>query len=163
MTKLLYLPHRTRLDFGVLLTSSILFSIPSQIFVDALVVLHNFYRMFSLGEIQEIYNLPRFIKTAVVSIILRICQRELEEIALCGMIRAKPKQTLFITDLHSLFAPTFRGADGYNHLKAIKVYLEMNLEIPTSGVDLLPNTDNLPDRDVFTELEMEIINCLVGS
>jgi len=170
IAKFLEMHHRTRLDLSVILTASILFSIPIQIFTDALLVLLS--PSFSLKEIKDLYHFPSFIKTALVCIIRRICKRELKEISICGKIQPKPRYALSMTDLHSFYAPHFRGSDGFYHLRAFKLYMEMNLDIPSSAqvdrhIDNIGNNDSPAEVtgiesavDEYSELEMEIVNSL---
>jgi hypothetical protein len=79
----LSLPHGSRLDLSVLLTASILFEVPEELFVETLKML-----LLPLGateqEVRDLADLPVFAKTGVINLIRRMCRREQSELEQYG-------------------------------------------------------------------------------
>ena len=156
---LLILPHRLRLDLSVILTASILFPIPFPVLNDTLMIL--FSRYLSLADIQCLGQLPLFARTAIVSIIRRICRRELDEFNGNGFIFPKPSRSEF-EDLNDInfdsSSLTFMGVNGFYFLKPIKWYLLRPLDANLAGVSKPPSSED--HTYIFSEIEMEILTNL---
>ena len=167
MLQLLSMPHKVRLDLSVLLTASILFTIPKQLLKDTLVQLLSSH--IPMSDILSYCSLPSFINTAVVSVIRRICRRELQELAEMNTLPPKPtckefpKHTsehlsgLFYSDKsEDLEPPTYIGSLGFNHLQPFKRYLERPISV---GIYNTLGTA-VPSEFAFSSLELEILNTL---
>lgn len=167
MLQLLSIPHKVRLDLSVLLTSSVLFSLPKQLLKDTLV--HLLSSHIPLVDIHCYCSLPSFINTAVVSVIRRICHRELQELAEMHTIPPKPtckefpKHTneylsgLYYSDQsEDPVSPTYIGSLGFNHLQPFKRYLER----PISEGIYNTSGPAVPSENAFSSLELEILNTL---
>ena len=126
----IHIPHRARLDLSVLLTASIMFDLPKPLFKETLFTLVSQYLPHSY--LSTLIQLPLFVKTALVSLIRRLCRKELEEIEVTKKLSLKPP----LSDMPSFdFAyykgtnippPTFQGVNGYYHLRTMKYYLALS-------------------------------------
>ena len=85
----LSLPHLPLLDLSVLLTASVLFKVPAELFADTLSMI-----LLPLGasekEIKDLIELPTFAKTALVCLIRRMCRREQAELKEYGEFLKTP-------------------------------------------------------------------------
>lgn len=89
-------------------------------------------------EVEELIELPPFVRTALVSTIRKICRREMDEFKTFGGFGPKP--SLIDVPEYSLASdnpdvpdppiPCFLDAHGFNHLKPVFVYIERPLEWP---------------------------------
>jgi hypothetical protein len=167
MLQLLSVPHRVRLDLSVLLTASVLFTLPKQLLKDTLVQLLSSH--IPLTDILSYCSLPSFVNTAVVSVIRRICRKELQELAEMHTIPPKPtckdfpKHTneylsgLFYSDQsEDPVPPTYIGSHGFNHLQPFKRYMER----PISEGIYNTSGPAVPSENAFSSLELEILNTL---
>jgi hypothetical protein len=167
MLQLLSVPHKIRLDLSVLLTASVLFTLPKQLLKDTLVQLLSPH--IPLADIPCYCSLPSFVNTAVVSVIRRICRKELQELTEMHTIPSKPtckdfpKHTneylsgLFYSDQsEDPVPPTYIGSLGFNHLLPFKRYMERPI---SEGIH---NTlgPAVPSEIAFSSLELEILNNL---
>jgi hypothetical protein len=148
---LLTLPHNIQLDFSVLLTASILFSVPSPLFLDTCISLLSSYM--SLEEITNYIAMPRYIKTAIVSVLRRIVKKTHEEMIRNKCIYPKTKYIQISTD--SRCTPP---ADEYGFIfvKSYRSYLLS--DIPTLTADIVLSLSAQSSQ--FTDLEIEFLNTL---
>lgn len=164
--QLLLIPHGLRLDLSVILTASILYHIPTAVLNDTLVILLSKYM--SVSDLQSLGQLPLFARTAIVSIIRRICRRELDELAANGCLFPMPTRqhiNMSTTD-HNEFAQSrlnYKGVEGFYFLRPIKWYLLRPIDIESAGLSRQQqqqfqqqNQSNMH----FTEVEMEILRKL---
>ena len=151
--QLLLIPHRLRLDLSVMLTASILYNIPAVVLNDTLMILYSKYM--SLADLQSLGQLPLFARTALVSILRRICRRELDEINANGSIFPKPSKAESSSNTADPSKLTFIGVDGFHFLRPIKWYLHRPLDTTVAGVSRQQCT-----FDPFSESELEILNKL---
>ena len=156
---LIHVPHRQRVDLSVLLTASIMFDLPSVVLEDAMVLLLSQYMEPTC--IKSLIVLPLFAKTAFVSLIKRLCRTELEEVRVNNGLSQKPSLAALPRFDFNKYAgahpppPTFKGSNGFYHLRGIKNYLQ----IPTMSKtkDIVSNDESLLP---FSELEIEILQLL---
>lgn len=155
--KILHLKHKCRNDLAVLLTASILFSIPRQIMTDACVVLL-LPHFGGLPEILDLIDLPIFVKSGLVSLIKRICEQEMQEIHDTAHLDDKPRKDLqeMVDEVYrenvrnsigdasqrgnvrirtTILTPTFLDANGFYHMRTTKWYLNMNFVNGGNGTD----------------------------
>jgi hypothetical protein len=93
MMALLAMPHQLRLDFAVLLTASIFFTVPPKIMTEALIVLVGEH--YTVVEIAAIVTLPMYVRSALVHFIKKITQREMMELTTIQTLSIKPTQAQF--------------------------------------------------------------------
>ncbi len=128
---LLAMPHKVRLELSVVITATILFPMPASLLREALTIM--FSAHLSASDINSLYDLPLFVRTAIVSMIRRITRREMEECRINrGFLSAKPRrEALCLTEFdlaHNIELPTFLDNDtGFNFLRPIKKYLSSPL------------------------------------
>lgn len=165
---LIKLPHRLRLDLTAVLTSSLLMPIPKSLLRDALVIQLSSY--ISLTDIEFFIQLPKFVKTALVSILRRISKKEKDDLGYYGHLKTKSivdkdlkKKQIEFVQCSSLILPTlhYMSYEGFYFLRAIKAYLDAPLDYSkmktnASSSEILP----LSKDDEFTALELEILNKL---
>ena len=132
MLQLLSIPHKIRLDLSILMTASIFFPLPIQSYKDALIILLSPY--LPLHDISCYFTLPSFVKTALVSIIRRICRKEIEELNNASIIFPKPSIKDFPYHSQEELGSqkdssentnivTYMDIKGFNHLRPLKFYL----------------------------------------
>ncbi len=127
-TKFLKLDHSTRLDTAVLLSSTLMFKLPRQLYEESFSVLLG--ETFSLSEIKACLDLPPFVRTALVAIMKRITLREMSELDYLGQILPKLHTEWNISGPEGLPAPLFDTAHGFNHLFPIRKYLDRPMNAP---------------------------------
>lgn len=156
------MPHKTRLDFSVLLTISIAYKIPQEIYLDALIVLLNKY--LTISEIKDLATLPCYLRTAVVMICRKICYRELIEISHFNGLSEKPKMSDFVSFVLTTDSleypdcplPTYELDGGFQHLGPVKYYLHRSLHR-----DALFGPNKKPDSYIpYSDLELELLEYL---
>jgi len=165
---LVKLPHRLRLDLTAVLTSSLLMPIPKSLLRDALVIQLSNY--ISMNDIESFLQLPKFIKTALISILRRISKKERDDLAYYGHLRTKSiidkdlkhKQIEFV-QCSLLILPHlhYMSYEGFYFLRSIKAYLDAPLDYSkmktnASSSEILPTSR----ADEFTALELEILDKL---
>lgn len=165
---LVKLPHRLRLDLTAVLTSSLLMPIPKSLLRDALVIQLSNY--ISLADIEFFIKLPKFVKTALVSILRRISKKEKDDIGYYGHLKTKSivdkdlkKKQIEFVQCSSLILPQlhYMSCEGFYFLRAIKAYLDAPLDYSkmktnASSSEILPSSKD----DEFTALELEILDKL---
>lgn len=160
--KLLLMSHPVRLDLSVVLTLSVTMDIPVPIFLDGLETRFGIY--FSRDQLSDIINLPLFAKTAVVSIIRRICRTELEEYKRFNFILKKStlvdsKRGAEPVDFES--PPSFLRKGGFRHLASVRRYCDSfdSLQAVSSlGAAALKEIKS--NEAPYSELELEIMKVL---
>ena len=124
--KLIHMSHASRLDLSAVLTLSIIIDIPVDIFAEG--ILRRMHPHFNLAEIIDVLTLPLFAKTTVVSLIRRICRRELLEMS--GSVKFISKPVRSVAESWPLSIDVQRPASfavdptGYRHLRYCKMYLD---------------------------------------
>jgi len=165
---LVKLPHRLRLDLTAVLTISLLMPIPKSLLRDALVIQLSNY--ISLADIEFFIKLPKFVKTALVSILRRISKKEKEDLGYYGHLKTKSivdkdlkKKQIEFVQCSSLILPQlhYMSCEGFYFLRAIKAYLDAPLDYSkmktnASSSEILPSSKD----DEFTALELEILDKL---
>lgn len=91
--QLLSIPHATLLDLSVLLTAMIYFPLPKRLLKSALIILLSPY--LPLNDILGYYTLPLFVNTAIVSIIRRICRRDVADLTSTNALSPRPNKKDF--------------------------------------------------------------------
>ena len=162
------LPHRLRLDLTAVLTSSLLMPIPKVLLRDALIIQLSKYILMS--DIECFIQLPKFVRTALISILRRISKKEKDDLGYYGHLRSKliidadlkHKQAEFV-QCSSLILPElhYMSCEGFYFLRAIKAYLDApldysNMKTNTSSSEVIP----ISRDDEFTALELEILDKL---
>ena len=158
---IMQMPHKIRLDLSVLLTMSIAFKIPQEVYLDALIVLLNKY--LTINEIKDIAILPCYLRTAIILILRKICYRELIEISHFNGLSEKPKSSDFISFVFTTDSleqpdcpiPTFELDGGFQHLGPVKHYLHRPLHRDSLFGDKKPGSF-IP----FSDLELELLEYL---
>lgn len=172
-----FLPHRLQLDLSVVLTTSILFTIPKNLLKDALVILLMQY--IPINEIEQLMLLPRYIKTALVSLLRRMVKKGKVELDTTNTMAIrdsilrkdysslKQKQQSYITQyLNSNNNNNLIMDNGfYYYLRIIKEYLNSN---QTIAINTIQNQNKITTKSIaskqhhqqFTEIEMEILTKL---
>lgn len=165
---LVKLPHRLRLDLTAVLTSSLLMSIPKSLLRDALVIQLSNY--ISTTDIEFFIQLPKFVKTALVSILRRISKKEKDDLSYYGHLKSKSivdkdlkKKQIEFVQCSSLILPElhYMSYEGFYFLRTIKAYLDAPLDYSkmttnTSSSEILLSSKD----DEFTALELEILDKL---
>jgi hypothetical protein len=165
---LVKLPHRLRLDLTAVLTISLLMPIPKSLLRDALVIQLSNY--ISLADIEFFIKLPKFVKTALVSILRRISKKEKDDLGYYGHLKTKSivdkdlkKKQIEFVQCSSLILPQlhYMSCEGFYFLRAIKAYLDAPLDYSkmktnASSSEILPSSKD----DEFTALELEILDKL---
>ena len=137
MLQLLSLPHKIRLDLSVLLTASIFLTVPTQLYKDSIILLLSPYLPYD--DIICYIALPSFICTALVSIIRRICKKEIKELNCLFLLLPKPTTKEFPNHNQEKLGSqehSFKNInmtnnidyDDFYHLKPLQFYL--NTSIP---------------------------------
>lgn len=150
-THIMSLSHSLRLDLAVLLTSMIIYAIPSQILNDALLML--LHPHMPVAAIQDLLRLPRFVHTALVCMIHRISKKELIELKLCRRLAVKPRHTLKFGPTESLPWPTYVGPEGFVHLRPLQQYLARSVPGP-EGIEMAEGDGAVQP---YGELELELL------
>eukprot|EP01041_Mallomonas_annulata_P009347 gene9347-19394_t len=153
---MLKLPHKIRVDLCVLLTATIIFDLPPMILRDGFVLLLHQYM--PMTSIQDLVLLPRFIKTALVAMIHRICGREQMELKIAMRMSDKPLHTSVIDAMGIPPSPTFGHSSGFTFLKPFRMYLEQPLPNPGAGV--VNTVDCAYLNNTYSELEEELLNAV---
>ena len=165
---LVKLPHRLRLDLTAVLTISLLMPIPKSLLRDALVIQLSNY--ISLADIEFFIKLPKFVKTALVSILRRISKKEKDDLGYYGHLKTKSivdkdlkKKQIEFVQCSSFILPQlhYMSCEGFYFLRAIKAYLDAPLDYSkmktnASSSEILPSSKD----DEFTALELEILDKL---
>lgn len=155
---LLVLPHRLRLDLSVVLTASLMFPVPKQLLRDALLIIMAQY--ISMEDIEQLYHLPTFAKTALVCLLRRVSKKELQEWQTIQQYCPKPTRVMPLAQQKHAYtenAPSpldYLDSGGFQFLRPIKEYLEQAIEVTVTDPRVLHSM--VP----FSELEIEIINKL---
>ena len=165
--RLLSIPHKIRLDLSVLLTGAILHSLPKQLFRDALAILLGSY--IPNNEISCYSCLPSFVNTAIVSVIRRVCHKELQELLVMHIIPPKPTAKEFPRHTNDYLsgachvpesctppAVTYIDVMGFDHLQPFKFYLERPINLRVSN----SSESEREGEHFFSALELEILNTL---
>lgn len=168
---LLNIPHRERLDFAVIMIVSLLFpSTPRQILKESLTILLQSY--YPVDGIDDLISLPCFVKTALISLIKRITQREKEELDNYHFLRRKKllRKNILAGPLaneqngtanplrEDLPIPTFDKSEGYFFLTSVKNYLENDFQFSVQIKDIVSNEDiSKSANNFFSELENDIL------
>ena len=161
VAQLLRVPHKIRLDLSVMLTVSIFFSLPEKLFKDSLVLL--LLQYMNESSIQDLCNLPPFVKTAVVSMIRRICQREVDEIRILQQLLPKPKShPLLANDQEVLPMASYITSSGFIHLRPFRKFVERPLEKQTNSNSSSSSSSSNDQGKMhdFSELELAILSDL---
>lgn len=135
---LIIMPHSNRVEFLLLLTSSIVFQLPLIILKETLILVIG--QWYSSSQISSILALPECIKTALVMAIHRICDVEMLELTLLGKIRNKNK--------------IFDGI-AVKRTKALAYYLSL----PIEGLSEYESTDLIPSPG-YTSMQLEVLSIL---
>jgi hypothetical protein len=165
---LVKVPHRLRLDLTAVLTISLLMPIPKSLLRDALVIQLSNY--ISLADIEFFIKLPKFVKTALVSLLRRISKKEKDDLGYYGHLKTKSvvdkdlkKKQIEFVECSSLILPElhYMSCEGFYFLRAIKAYLDAPLDYSkmktnASSSEILPSSKD----DEFTALELEILDKL---
>jgi hypothetical protein len=159
--KLLYLSHAVRIDLSVILTLSITIDLPIPIFVDGLEA--RFGPYYSRDQLSDILSLPLFAKTAVVSMIRRICRKEIDEYAILRTILNKSLMPAFRAagpvDFET--APSFQGRPGFRHLACVKSYCDTFDPLADTSSLSHPALKQLSSPEgPYSELEAELLAVL---
>lgn len=131
---ILLLPHRLRLDLSVLLASSILFHIPNNLLSNTLLIM--LHKYIPLNQLKYYSILPCFIKTALISLIRRLCFREKLELDHLNCLLSKPEyydpsNKYNPTDMDTAIDGTINSnVLSFHFLRTSKVYLSQPLERP---------------------------------
>jgi hypothetical protein len=155
-SKLIYMDHWTRLDLSVVLTLSVIMDIPVDIFAKG--ILRRVHPHYTLQEVVDMLSLPLFAKTALVSLIRRICNQEKDEFAVQGGLRPKPKRTTgpkWPGGIDVCAPPLYTGGrGGFRHLALCKQYLDDASSVSISSTHI--------DKSVpqFSDLEIELLRIL---
>jgi len=158
------LPHGVRIDLSVLLTAHILFDTPDALFTETMEIL--LARYLALPDIHDLLALPNFVKTGVVSLLRRVCRRELEELKVVGFTSEKPpvpvKEDVPVADAVSLLrgecsAENCRrvlpslDSDGFRFLKALRRYLSQGIS------ENLLRASSDESEVLYSEMEMDLL------
>jgi hypothetical protein len=176
--KLLLIPHRIRLDLTALLTSSILFPMPKALLLETLEQLLLPCRcpvtslcLFSQEEIHDLIALPHFVKTAIVSLARRICDKEIQELALNGFLSSKPS---FPSTIAAATASTSasavgtslppRDSNGFRYLSYLRNYLSSPIQRSIRPSSTSPSGDytstSASASASFSEMELDLLKYL---
>lgn len=150
VTAIMRLPHKKRIDLSVMLTVMLLYDIPPKLLADSLHIM--LFDCLPLDEIGKLLHLPRFAKTALVCIIRQITKKERREFQLYKYMVVKPRDRIDLRSTEGLFAPTFTGTDGFNHLRAYKEFMSIDTRV---GVH-----EMVDSPDEFSDLEIELLDSL---
>eukprot|EP01038_Epipyxis_sp_PR26KG_P004416 gene4416-6243_t len=159
---LLFLPHKLRLDLSVLLTTSILFTIPDVLMKDTLMIL--LHKHISIADISSIFQLPSFARTAIIYLLRRISKQELDEIKTLTFIPLKedilPTKTVnSSSNNNSSYSNNYlNGSEGFKYLKLIKKYFELTPNDYSAKCNI--DNENIRKFDNFSEIELEILSIL---
>lgn len=150
---ILLMKHQDRLDLAVLLTTKLFYRVPDNVFKDTMEKLLVSYM--SLKAIKDLSLLPTFAITALVSLIIRICRRELLELDQYKSLASK-SNIPFLVHGECLFSSTnspSRDSSGFRFLKSVRHFLSRGLhhEMPKSGVR---------QSEYYSEMEHEILRTL---
>lgn len=156
---LMMLPHRTRLDLAVVLTAALLFHIPRNLLRDALVISMGHY--VSTEDIDQMYALPTFAKTALVCLLRRVTAKEALEWQTIHQFCPKPARPVALQPQklkygkHPAPPPSdYLTSSGFDFLRPVKEYLEQAIEVTVT------DPKQLQAMVPFSELELEILNKL---
>ena len=153
---LLVLPHRLRLDLTVVLTAALMFPIPKILVRDALLITMGQY--LSAEDIDQLYALPTFVKTALVCLLRRVAAKEALEWSTVKQYAVKPRRAITLQAQKQLYAKSppapldYLDSRGFLFIRPVKEYLERAIEssLPADPQQQLP----------FSELEIEILSKL---
>ena len=157
---LMVLPHRLRLDLTVVLTVALMLHIPKNLFREALLLLLG--QFLTADDIEQLYNLPVFVKTALVCLLRRVSKKEHLEYETIKQCCPKPDRILTLAHQKSLYTyadkapPPLHYLDtyGFQFLRPIKAYFDQPIEAIVEDPSLLHTV--VP----FSELELEILSKL---
>jgi hypothetical protein len=155
---LMMLPHRIRLDLTVVLTAALMFHIPRNLLRDALVICMG--QHISADDIDQMYALPTFVKTALVCLLRRITTKEALEWNTIQQFCPKPTRHVPLQPQKLQFGKNppppsdYLDSRGFEFLRPAKQYLEQAIEVTVTDPKVLQAM--VP----FSELEMEILNKL---
>lgn len=172
--KLLYIPHRVRLDLTALMTSAILFPMPNSLFRETMEQLLIPY--LTQEEIHDLIALPNFMKTAIVSLSRRICVKEIQELSLNGFLSPKPSfpssstenSTLKALELFSTSSPASppvasfppRDSNGFRYLSFLRNYLSQPIQRISRPHDPASSGLAPENNSQFTEMELDLLKYL---
>ena len=163
---LMLLPHRMRLDLTVVLTTSIMYHIPQALLRDALIA--TMAPHISPAEIDQLYVLPRFVKTALICLLRRVTKHELLEWDTLQQYCSKPPRLMSLSQQKQLYAQNapdplhYLDSSGFQFLRPVKQYLEQAIEA-SNVVTATSTSAHHPGVHApvpFSELELEIIDKL---
>ena len=149
----LQLPHHIRLDLTVVLTCTILYDLPLLLLVDALTLLLHGHMAPSI--VHTLCTMPRFIRTALVCILRTVTAKERQELAHLPTLLKKPANNTFFTDANDPFIPTFTSVQGFQHLRAYKEYIALDINDVSNH-----KFSSTVHSEHFSELENEILDTL---
>lgn len=157
---LMMLPHRLRLDLTVVLTTTLMLHVPKNLLREALLLLMGQY--LSTDDIDQLYNLPTFVKTALVCLLRRVSKKEHLEYETIKQYCPKPERFLTFAQQKSLYANAnkapppldYLSTSGFQFLRPMKAYFDQPIEALSEDPVVLRGV--VP----FSELELEIISKL---
>jgi hypothetical protein len=146
-TAIMNLDMSVKLDLAAILGCSVVFDVPRKVLEEALVILLS--PKMSVKEAQQLAILPRYVKTAIISLIKRIVSREKAELEMTSKLSAKP-----VVQRHNKkhrVIPTYSDAQGFNHLRQAKEYLAGKISADSSG------SEGSAVPPLFSELQNELL------
>lgn len=155
---LIMLPHRLRLDLTVVLTTSVMFPVPKSLLRDALLITGAQY--LCSEDIDQLYQLPAFAKTALVCLLRRVSKKELLEWSTIQQFCPKPYRHMPLAQQKHMYtenappALDYLDSRGFQFLRPVKEYLEQAIEVTVT------DPAQLHAMVPFSELEIEIISKL---
>jgi hypothetical protein len=155
---ILFLPHRKRLDLSILLTCSILFTIPIPLLIESVIILAG--EFISKSDIEALVKQPLFVKTAMIALIRRITKLEYSDyekglLPRLALLNLNPSQDKVY---HASFIPTFAGINGFQFLRTVYQYLHYRFDSTDSNHHHHHHLKTIPRIESFSELELEILN-----